>query len=114
MDPGTLGPALAALDLDLSEHIITKRDDDHSPNTSVQSSQQAGIYMTATFAKTKRPQIERVLRHLSSLLIGSHVRFSDSGDGVRVSGDFEEHQKKEIQMTLDDLKALCITFHVTW
>lgn len=114
LDAGTLKAALTALDLEISDLVIVHQNDHFAPTVSVPSSQQPGIYMTATFHQTERPQIERILRHLTSLLIGASVKFFDSGDGVRVSGNFEEHQRKEIEVALDDLESLCITFHPTW
>lgn len=113
VDADTLRSALKALNLEVSDLVIVKQDDSLAPTAFVPYSQQPGIYMTATFHQKVRPQIERCIRHLASLLVGVQVKYSESGDGVRVSGDFDEYQLKEIKMVLEDLEAWCITLHST-
>ena len=113
LDADTLKSALAVLDLKVSDLVIIKQDDSSAPTAFVPCSQQPGIYMTATFHQAVRPQVERILKHLATLLLGVKVKYFDSGDGVRVSGDFEEYQRKEIEIVLEDLENLCITFHST-
>ena len=114
MDAGTLESALSVLDLEVSDCTVVRQNDALAPTVFAQSAQQPGIYMTATFDKAKRPQIDIILRHLSSLLIGCSIKYFKGDDGVRVFGEFEEHQRKEIEAALQDLEEECITCHVTW
>ena len=73
-----------------------------------------GIFMTATFVYTKRSQIERAIHHLQTLLINSEVMFTDSNDGVTVSGDFEEHNRTQIEMTIAQLERMFTSYTITW
>ncbi|MBG1268113.1 hypothetical protein [Nostoc sp. WHI] len=101
----SIGSSQLAIGLNISQLAIEK-------NTI--SSFQGGMFMTATFTEDKRSEIERIIRHLQSFLIGSKIKFHDDKGVVRVSGNFSEYEKLHIDATIDELEELCTSLKVTW
>lgn len=108
LDSASLSAALASLGLCIQG--LTIHD---SPDIPMSGSfllpptpEEPGIFMTATFVRSERARVDRAIRHLRKLLISNTVTvfFNSSNDGVTVTGNFEPHRKKQIEMTIDWFK----------
>ena len=75
---------------------------------------QPGLLMTGRFTEDKRPQIERGLRHLQSLLLNAEIMFGEDNGSVVVTGQFSEDNEAHIKMTISYLEKLLTSCKVTW
>jgi hypothetical protein len=74
---------------------------------------QLGLLMTGIFTEDKRPEIDRTLRHLQSLLIDTKIVFGKDNGSVFVSGNFSEENKEIIAITISHLETLLTHCTVT-
>ncbi|NER95058.1 MAG: hypothetical protein F6J86_14680 [Symploca sp. SIO1B1] len=119
VDRSSLEECLKALELKLDEEYIVKKIDtlearQRTDDKVAISTIQPGIFMSGTFTEDKRLQIERVLRHLQKLLIGSQINLRDDQGVVTVSGEFSEDKRLHIEATILELKNLFTSIEVTW
>jgi transcriptional regulator with XRE-family HTH domain len=121
VDRDSFDTLLSVLEVTIQDDHIIKKIELHKtillaaeevePST---SALQPGVFMTGTFTKDKRPQIERALRHLQRLLIGCKVNFRDEQGVVTVSGEFSEQKRVHIEATISELEELFTSLEVTW
>lgn len=120
IDPSNFYALLQSLELDVKEDYIAKKIEPTKTlvlptrGEITTSKSQNGVFMTGTFTEDKRFYIERMLRHLQSLLIGGKVKFKEDKGVVTVSGNFSEENKIHIEETIEELEEHFSTLKVTW
>lgn len=112
---------LKALKLDLQDTVLIKPRESRTnlamlPDPILNSNENAQpcFIMTGTFTKEKIPQIERILCHLQSLLIGTEVIWGEDNGSIVVSGLFDKAKEAQIKVTLKLLEQQLDSYHITW
>lgn len=110
---------LEALGLEIQDSYICKQPNAERsilipPQETSLSLSLPGVFMTAIFAESNRSQIQRGMRHLQELLINGEITYSENKGEVTVSGDFSKDNKEHIEMTINKLERLFISYRLTW